>query len=115
MSQTKRAMPGKHPVKDFFNQPRLYWIAAPRVMRSAAMASLIIFGYMHCSERFVISSAHAQSIQPQKTKSDKARAKSPMERCLATWDRATQMSKQEWRETCKRTVREFPDLYARPY
>jgi len=35
----------------------------------------------------------------------------PMQRCLDAWDRATQMTKLEWRETCKRTVKEYPDLY----
>lgn len=42
-------------------------------------------------------------------------AKSPMQRCIDSWDRATQMSKQEWKETCKRTVKLNPDLFAKPY
>ena len=38
-----------------------------------------------------------------------------MTRCLETWDRATHMSKQEWKETCKRTVKEYPEIFNKPY
>jgi hypothetical protein len=30
--------------------------------------------------------------------------------CLETWDKATHMTKQEWRRTCERTIREYPEL-----
>ena len=30
--------------------------------------------------------------------------------CLDTWDKGTHMTKQEWRRTCERTVREYPAL-----
>ena len=40
---------------------------------------------------------------------------SPMSRCMATWDPSTQMSKQAWRETCKRMVKENPGLYSKPF
>jgi hypothetical protein len=30
--------------------------------------------------------------------------------CLDTWDKGTHMTKQEWRRTCERTVREYPEL-----
>jgi hypothetical protein len=61
------------------------------------------------------NAAQAQLVQQRGAKSDKAGLKTPIERCIATWDRTTQMSKQEWRETCKRTVKEYPDLFNRPY
>lgn len=44
-----------------------------------------------------------------------AKASSPMMRCLATWDRTSQMSKQEWRQTCRRVVKENPALYSKPF
>ena len=58
------------------------------------------------------SIAQAQVAQQ---KADKAEAKSPMSRCMDTWDRATQMSKQEWKETCKRTIKENPGLYDKSF
>jgi hypothetical protein len=30
--------------------------------------------------------------------------------CLDTWDKGTHMTKQEWRRTCERTVRDYPEL-----
>jgi hypothetical protein len=30
--------------------------------------------------------------------------------CLGNWDKGTHMTKQEWRRTCERTVREYPEL-----
>jgi hypothetical protein len=45
----------------------------------------------------------------------RVKATSAMKRCLATWDRSSQMSKQEWKKTCKRVVRENPGLYDKPF
>lgn len=53
--------------------------------------------------------------QQKSGKAANAETKSPMRRCIDSWDRGTQMSKQEWKETCKRTVKLNPDLYAKPY
>jgi hypothetical protein len=46
---------------------------------------------------------------------ERARATSPMARCLATWSRATQMSKSEWKATCRRVVKNNPGLYSKPF
>lgn len=43
------------------------------------------------------------------------KATSAMSRCLATWDRSSQMSKQEWKRTCQRVVKENPGLYNKPF
>ena len=43
------------------------------------------------------------------------RAASPMNRCLATWDRTSGMSKRQWKTTCKRVVKENPGLYSKPF
>jgi|SRR5690348_11601080 hypothetical protein len=40
---------------------------------------------------------------------------SPMNRCLATWDRTSGMSMQEWKATCKRVVKRNPGLYSKPF
>lgn len=93
----------------------LHRAAAPIAVSLATVATLLVISHVHGPGRSILTSAQAQPVQKQNAKSDKARLKSPMERCIATWDRATQMSKQEWRETCKRTVKEYPDLYGRPY
>ena len=89
--------------------------AEPIAVSLATVATLLVISHVHGAGRSILTSAQAQPVQKQNAKGDKARLKSPMERCIATWDRATQMSKQEWKETCKRTVKENPDLYGRPY
>jgi len=43
------------------------------------------------------------------------RVVSPMARCMATWDRSSQMSKREWKETCKRVVKNNPRLYNKAF
>ena len=46
---------------------------------------------------------------------DILRIVTPMARCMATWDRSSQMSKREWKETCKRVVKNNPRLYNKPF
>jgi hypothetical protein len=43
------------------------------------------------------------------------KATKAMSRCMATWGPSTQMSKQEWRATCKRVVKRHPGLYNKPF
>ena len=66
-----------------------------------------------------IGAAHGTTEPVQSTRTQAAaksdRTKTPMERCISNWDRATQMSKREWRETCRRTVKEYPDLFNKAY
>jgi hypothetical protein len=45
----------------------------------------------------------------------KVRTTSPMARCVATWDRSSQMSRQEWKQTCRRVVKNNPGLYNKPF
>jgi hypothetical protein len=30
--------------------------------------------------------------------------------CLESWDKGTRMTKKEWRRTCERTIRDYPEL-----
>jgi hypothetical protein len=30
--------------------------------------------------------------------------------CMETWDKGTHMTKKEWRRTCERTIRDYPEL-----
>lgn len=87
---------------------------AARVVKSGVLALLII-GCLHDYGQLSLTSAQAQSSQQKTAKGERPRPQSPMQRCITSWDRATQMSKQEWKETCKRTVKANPDLYGRPY
>ena len=68
---------------------------------------------------FLVTLVHAPGPSiaqaPAQQKAGKAEAKSPMTRCMDTWDRAAQMSKQEWKETCKRTIKENPGLYDKSF
>ena len=65
--------------------------------------------------------AGAEPSQPSLTKPyqqrslQTARATSAMARCLATWDRSSQMSRREWKETCKRVVKTNPALYNKSF
>ena len=43
------------------------------------------------------------------------RATTPMARCMATWDRSSQMSKRVWKQTCRRVVKNNPGLYNKPF
>ena len=65
-------------------------------------------------------SVRAEPSQPSLTKPpqqtlEKVRATSAMSRCLATWDRSSQMSRRVWRQTCKRVVKNNPGLYNKPF
>lgn len=66
-------------------------------------------------------SVRAEPSQPSLTKPyqqrtlETVRATSPMARCLATWDRSSQMSRRVWRQTCKRVVKNNPGLYNKPF
>jgi len=69
---------------------------------------------------FLIALVHAPGpsiaqVQDTQQKAGKVEGKSPMARCMDTWDRAAQMSKQEWKETCKRTIKENPGLYNKAF
>lgn len=67
------------------------------------------------AERDNPSVAQTPVQNPVRGKAPNGHAVSPMSRCMATWDPSTQMSKRVWRETCKRTVRENPGLYSKPF
>ena len=45
----------------------------------------------------------------------RAKTATAMSRCLATWNRTSGMSKGEWKQTCKRVVKENPGLYSKPF
>jgi hypothetical protein len=81
----------------------------------SALAAWLLPSFSIIAVERKATTVQAQLVQQRSAKSDRAGLKTPMERCIATWDRATQMSKQEWKETCKRTVKEYPDLFRKPY
>ena len=45
----------------------------------------------------------------------RAKAATPLGRCLATWNNTSGMSKREWKQTCKRVVKQNPGLYSKPF
>lgn len=57
--------------------------------------------------------AQSQVVPPKKNTEQVD--ESAMTRCMDTWDRATQMTKEEWRESCKRSIKENPELYTKPF
>jgi hypothetical protein len=58
--------------------------------------------------------AQAQVIQPKK-KSTENVDQSALSRCMDTWDRQTQMTKEEYRESCRRSIQENPELFTKPF
>jgi len=66
----------------------------------------------------LVNLPYAAEPQAQRSPQGGSKAKAaatPMGRCMAAWDPATQMSKREWRDTCERTVKEYPSLYSKPF
>ncbi len=45
----------------------------------------------------------------------RTKAATPLGRCLATWNNTSGMSKREWKQTCKRVVKQNPGLYSKPF
>ena len=89
----------------------------PIALSAAAVGiPVLFFGPIHAAEpdKSSITLAQAKATQTS-SKTGNHETKSPMARCLETWDRATHMSKQEWKETCKRTVKEYPEIFNKPY
>lgn len=81
------------------------------------LASLLIAGVAFP----LVGAVRAEPSLPALTKADRqqnvhrVRAASAMARCLATWDRSSQMSRREWKETCRRVVKNNPGLYNKPF
>jgi hypothetical protein len=74
--------------------------------------SLTSPGHPQSASRQVL--AQAQVVQPKK-KSTEAVDESALTRCMDTWDRQTQMTKEEYRESCKRSIQENPELFTKPF
>jgi hypothetical protein len=62
-----------------------------------------------------VPEASIAQVQVAQQRAAKAGQGSSMRRCMATWDRSAQMSKQDWKETCKRVIKENPGLYGKPF
>jgi hypothetical protein len=92
-------------------------LALLRMMAKFAAAGLaaVALGLFLVSLVYAAEPDNVAQAGAAQQKETKAEAKSAMTRCLETWDPATQMSKQEWKETCERTTRENPSLYDKPY
>ena len=85
-------------------------LAAAKMVALAISVSLVNLPYAAEPDRLVTQAQRS----PQGGGKAKA-ADTPMNRCMAAWDPATQMSKREWKETCERTVKEYPSLYSKPF
>ena len=85
-------------------------LAAAKMVALAISVSLVNLPYAAEPDRLVIQ---AQRSPPGGGKAKAA--DTPMNRCMAAWDPATQMSKREWKETCERTVNDYPSLYSKPF
>jgi hypothetical protein len=88
----------------------LFRLATPAAIGLGAVGlSVFLFTLVQAPASSIAQAQAAQQRMAQ------AGARSPMSRCMATWDRSAQMSKQEWRETCKRVIKENPRLYSKAF
>jgi hypothetical protein len=85
-------------------------LAAAKMAALAISVSLVNLPYAAEPDHLVVQ---AQRSPPGGSKAKAA--ETPMSRCMAAWDPATQMSKREWKETCERTVKDYPSLYSKPF
>jgi hypothetical protein len=44
------------------------------------------------------------------TSGDMTKQQKDFKDCLDTWDKGTHMTKNEWRRTCERTIKDYPTL-----
>jgi len=85
-------------------------LAAVKVAALAISVSLVNLPYAAEPDRLVLQAQRSPQGGSKTTAAD-----TPMSRCMATWDPATQMSKREWRETCGRTIKDYPGLFSKPF
>lgn len=109
------------PHRQFFSQDGVIMTIMSRLLRLlvvlavvklAALAisvSLVNLPYAAEPDRLVVQ------VQRSPQGGGKKPADTPMSRCMAAWDPATQMSRREWKDTCARTVKAYPSLYSKPF
>ena len=85
-------------------------LAAAKLAALAISVSLVNLPYAAEPDHLVIQ---AQRSPPSGGKAKAA--ETSISRCMAAWDPATQMSKRERKETCERTVKDYPSLYSKPF
>jgi hypothetical protein len=78
---------------------------------AAGLAAVGLFVFLVTLMQFPDSSCAQVQVAQERA----GNAGSSMRRCMATWDRSAQMSKQEWKETCKRVIKQNPSLYGKPF
>ena len=89
-------------------------LTAMLILALVGVAALAV-GLVNAADRSKPLLAQAQVPDQRSGKTGNAEAKSPMTRCMESWQPATQMSKQEWKKTCERVVKENPELYSKPF
>ena len=56
----------------------------------------------------------ARGATTKRQKDDRAN-QDAMQNCMGTWDAGTGMSMSEWRSSCRRMVKEYPELYDKAF
>jgi hypothetical protein len=44
------------------------------------------------------------------TSGDMTKQQKDFKDCMETWDKGTHMTKKEWRRTCERTIKDYPEI-----
>ena len=96
--------------------PMFHARSSPRVAsRGAAAGALLHLCLVQAATATMPFSGEAVVSRQEGGSFARVKGTSPLRRCLATWDRTSGMSKQEWKSTCKRVVKENPGLYSKPF
>jgi hypothetical protein len=80
-------------------------LAAAEMVALAISVSLVNLPYAAEPDRLPMQAQHSPQVGSKAVAGD-----TPMSRCMAAWDPARQMPKQERKETCARSVKEYPSL-----
>jgi hypothetical protein len=80
-------------------------LAVAKMMALAISVSLVNLPYAAKPDRLPMQAQHSPQVGSKAMAGD-----TPMSRCMGACDPARQMPKQEWKETCARSLKEDPSL-----
>jgi hypothetical protein len=93
--------PAVKPVKPVVDEPPM----SPAPSQTATKSKLVL---KSAKDRGSTPSTATNSTEAAAS-GDMTKQQRDFKDCLDTWDKGTHMTKQEWRRTCERTIREYPE------
>ena len=85
---------------------------------SISLASSPVISQTATPSQLVLKKAQERGSRPSiainskeaPTSGDMTKQQRDFKDCLDTWDKGTHMTKKEWRRSCERTIRDYPEL-----